>query len=73
MRVIQYEVLKRLKERGPKDYDILYVQFDLHRTGEVGPALQDLKEWEHIEWGTDMQVKITESGLRLLENTNHWV
>ena len=45
----------------------------LESNGRIGPALQDLKEWEYIEVEKDNQVKITESGLRILEDTRFWV
>lgn len=42
--------------------------FDLHRTGEIGPALQDLQEWGKIEIGKDRLVSITTAGLSELED-----
>jgi Mn-dependent DtxR family transcriptional regulator len=41
--------------------------FDPHGTGDTGLALQALKRRNYVEMGPDRVVKITESGLRLLE------
>jgi hypothetical protein len=64
---LQRRVLQHLKRHGSKRYDNLYMLFDPHRTGDTGLALQALKRRNYVEMGPDRVVKITESGLRLLE------
>ena len=66
-KVLQRHVLQHLKRNGPKSYDNLYMIFDLDRTANIGPALQDLKELNHIQIGKDRTVRITKSGLQILE------
>lgn len=63
---LQRRVLDHLKEHGPQNYDGLYVLFDLDRSANIAPALQDLREWESIEVGKDNIVTITASGLKRL-------
>lgn len=73
LRTLQRQVLQHLKGHGPKNYDVLYVHFDPRRTGDIGPALHDLKEWGHTKHNSDGTVEITESGLRLLEDKDYWL
>lgn len=66
-KVLQRQVLQHLKRNGPKSYDNLYMIFDLDRTANIGPALQDLRELNHIQIDKDRTVRITKSGLQILE------
>jgi hypothetical protein len=42
------------------------VLFELDRSANIAPALQDLREWESIEVGKDNMVTITTTGLQRL-------
>ena len=61
-KVLQRQVLYHLKRNGPKSYDNLYMTFDLDRTANLGPALQEL----HHIYIKDRTVRITESGLQAI-------
>ena len=69
---LQRDVLRDLKENGPRDYNVLYVDFDRHGAGDIAPALRDLFQWNYIERNASGDVSITEAGLRLLEDNNYW-
>lgn len=64
--MLQRKVLQHLKQNGPRSYDNLYLIFDLDRTADIGPALQDLQELSHISLSENRTVTITELGLRTL-------
>ncbi|MGC4095721.1 MAG: hypothetical protein QM706_01280 [Nitrospira sp.] len=67
-KVLQRQVLHHLKRNGPKSYDNLYITFDQDRTADIGPALQDLTKLDLIVIDQARTVRITESGLRFLED-----
>lgn len=69
-KVVQRQVLNHLKRNGPKSYDNLYITFDLDRTADIGPALQELKELNHIDITKDRTVRITEAGLQAIDSSS---
>ena len=64
---LQRRVLQHLKHHGPKHYTNLALLFDPHGTGDTGLAVQALKKRHCVKIGQDGMVRITGSGLRLLE------
>ena len=68
-KVLQRQVLFHLKRNGPKSYDNLYITFDLDRKANIGPALQELRELNHIEITKDRTVRITEAGLQAIDSS----
>ena len=67
-KLLQRQVLQHLKWNGPRSYDNLYLIFDLDRTAYIGQVLRDLAESHHIDIVPDRTVRITESGLRVLDS-----
>jgi hypothetical protein len=65
------EHLKAHRDKPPPHFDGLYVLFDLHRTGDVGNVLHELKQWGYIAVDKDQNVTITESGLKRLEDRDY--
>lgn len=68
-KALQRQVLQHLKRNGPKSYDNLYITFDLDRSADIGPALQELQELHHIDIGKDRTVRITEAGLQAIDSS----
>jgi hypothetical protein len=71
-RDFERQVLQHLKDHRdkPHHFDGLYVLFDLHRTGEIGPVLHELRESKYIDVDKGQNVTLTELGLRRLEERN---
>jgi hypothetical protein len=60
-------VLRYLAENGPTSWLTLYLQFDTHGTGEIGPAIGHLAVCKHIVIeGTT--AKITALGMEQLKS-----
>ncbi|WP_413936098.1 hypothetical protein [Nitrospira sp. BLG_1] len=64
---LQRRVLQHLKHHGPKHYTNLALLFDPQGTGDTGLAVQALKKRHCVKIGQDGMVRITDAGLRLLE------
>lgn len=64
---LQRRVLQHLKHHGPLHFDNLVLLFDPYRTGETGQAVQALQKRHDIKIDRDRMVKITQTGLRHLE------
>jgi hypothetical protein len=61
-RHIQHAVLLHFREKGPMNWSAVYAHFDLGATGEIGPILRNLAQWEHISVEIDGNTEITEAG-----------
>ena len=66
-RELLHAILRYLTERGPTYWARLYIHFDPHGTGEIGPALKILATFKHIVVDNTI-VKITASGMEQLKN-----
>jgi hypothetical protein len=68
-RDLERRVLQHLKDHQgePHNFDGLYVLFDLNRTADIGPVLDELRQRRYINVDKDQSVTITESGLTRLE------
>ena len=64
---LQRRVLQHLKHHGPKRYTNLSLLFDPQGTGDTGLAVQILMSGHCVKIGQDGMVRITDAGLRLLE------
>ena len=70
-RHIQKTVLQLLQQVGPTNYNLLFVQFELHN-GYVQGAIDELLHQKHIELDGKKMVCITDAGYRLLYDMKHW-
>jgi hypothetical protein len=67
-RELEREVLLHLRAvNKPVNWETLYGEFDLHRTGNVGPVLHALKDGRYIAVDEKNNVTITKLGLKRLE------
>ena len=48
-RRLKHHVLLYLKDNGPTDISILYVNFDPNMSAYLAPVLQDLRQWSYIK------------------------
>ena len=64
---LERRVLAHLKKHGPIDWNILSVHFDPNHSGDIGAALQDLRQWNYIAVNKDAKTSITDFGLERLE------
>ena len=62
------EALSYLKDFGPLDWNVLYVRFNADRSGDIGPALQALRERKYIKVGSDKTASITALGMAQLKS-----
>jgi hypothetical protein len=70
---LQKQILEVLrKNNGRYNYDGLYVLFDLHHTGEAGPAIQDLLTWNIVKLVGAKDLELTEHGRKMLDNQEYW-
>jgi hypothetical protein len=66
------KVLQHLKDHGPQSKDSLIVLLDQPRnTGNIGIAIEELIAWKYVE-RKDGVLAITNSGVRLLKDTERW-
>lgn len=68
LRELERELLLHLRlVNRPVNWEALCIQFDLHRTGDIGPLLQALKEGRYIAVDEKNKITITKLGLKRLE------
>lgn len=63
-RDMQLMVLRHLKARGPMNWELLHVHFDISSTGNIGAAWQDLNQWNYIQVSKEGKTDITVLGLK---------
>ena len=69
---LQRDVLRHLKNHGPKHYDNLYVMFDSDRSASIQSVLADLHTYNLISIDKEKIVHITDTGLERLGSSWPW-
>ena len=73
MKLLERDVLRYLKDHsGCADYNVVYVYFDPNRTGDIGPAIQDLLQWNLAKRTTDGKLELTDYGSQTPDNPDYW-
>ena len=70
-RRIQKKGLQLLQQVGPTNYNLLFLQFELHN-GYVRGAIDELLHGKLIELDARKMGCLTEAGYRLLDDLKYW-